>query len=280
MVETRKSNKRGADESSPVSSTPKRSPAKATATSNSSPSSVAQLPGGGAKSSPEPSNDAELSPLSAAAKTAGASKPQATADEDALEKLFQFSPTAKSTIMELIAGLSGGDDFLNAYPPKVFFVRYGPFAFKSFLGVDVIEVGLEWREKYAASSNYPSENILVSACDDDDDMMSHKLLNGEKVVFLEKSQTSIATSVHPPSPPKEHGSTIVTVGNASLADVSPPTEPKKQASSILSLRQKCMGFDSGDLKRYVCFVHHSYHDITSVQNENTTHSESLFYCVL
>lgn len=247
MVRTRESKKRGADDGSPVVSTPKRSSAKTAVSSESSPSSVAELRGDEAKTSPKISTVEDHSPTAVNID----SKPQAKADEDALEKLFKFSSTAKATIFELIAGLSEPDDYLNAHPPKVFFVRYGPFAFKSFLGVDVIEVGLEWREKYSSSSNYPLENILVSACDDDDDMMSHRFIDGENIVFLEKGQTSIATSVHPPSPAAKPSSTIVTVNNATLAGVSSPHDPEKVSSSILSLRQKCMGVDSSGLKRYV-----------------------------
>ena len=249
MAKTRGSKKRDADDGTTDVSTPKRAIAKAAVANEGSPSSVAEVQGDEASTSSK-----NLVYNSSSSPTEVDSKPKAKADEDALEKLFLFSPTAKVTIFELIAGLSEADDFLNAHPPKVFFVRYGPFAYKSFLGVDVIAVGLDWREKYSPTSNYPLENILVCACVDDDDMMSHRFIDGENVVFLEKGQASIATSVHPPPSVVRRGSTVVTVEKATLAGVSTPPDAKKISSSILSLRQKCMEVDSSGVKRYVYYV--------------------------
>lgn len=154
-------------------------------------------------------------------------------------ELTKSSPTAKESIMIIIDAMP--PDF-NIFHPKdtVSFVRYGQFVFFHHVAMKVLRVCILWyeHEKYNdTEANWSHERIQFNVMANHGEMMACDCILNQSVTFLSIGDVQRPLLEYPAITKKPAvGSSVVTVSNASLKDVS----PSKMDGSISSLRSNLM----------------------------------------
>lgn len=153
-------------------------------------------------------------------------------------ELKEFSPTAKESLMWILNSMP--DEYNIFRPVGLAWTKYGEFVFSHHVGMKVLRVCLLWyeHEKYHdTDANWSHDHIKFSVASDHDELMASEYVMDHNVTFLSYDQISYPLSQHPAITKKPAvGSSVVTVSNATLKDVS----PSKIDGSVSALRSDLM----------------------------------------